>query len=1115
MRGFRKKLFIFSLILPIYALALSFVLAATNSSLGSDIVINYIPPNVSNGSSLNKLLKQRPTETDDKTTISITFDYYTNNNREDGYVIDGVNVIENTKPIQLDWKDNPNNPDAPQLNDVQMYRVEHNGKVDVYALSEKDIVAKGDMSYLFTHFLNLKSIYLKNFKTDEMTRMDFFFAYNDTLTDIYYGPDFDTSKVTSMRYLFYDDTAFETIDLSRYNTSQVTNMSYFFSNCSNLKNIIYGDEFTTANVTTMDGVFSYSALETIDLSRYNTSQVISMAALFNACSNLKNIVYGDEFSTANVKNMDWMFSSAAIDTLDLSNWNTSQVTNMSNFCRSCPNLQSVILGDIFDTRKVISCRFMFSGCKSLKNVEFGQNCTFESATDMAAMFFGSDKLESLDLSGFNTQNVTLMSQMFENCSMLQSIDLTNFNTSQVTGMQNMFKDCPALTEIKGLESFNTSQVKNFGSMFIRCKSLTDISEVKNFNTEQATDMSDMFYGCSLLTELDVSGYVTPNVTTLSGMFYNCSGLTSLNLSNFNTSKVTRCDGMFNNCSSLESITFGQNCTFDATENMSSMFNNCSSLQTIDVSNFNTQNATTMQSMFGNCSSLTEINGLGNFNTSQVKNMRSMFDRCSLLTSIDVSSFHTENVENMYAIFYNCSSLTEINGLGNFNTSQVKNMSCMFAGCSSLTELDLTNFNTSNATTFEAMFWNCTKLQTIKGIEDFNTSNVTIMGGTGPANSTRGMFENCNALKSLDLSKWDTSKVTAFGWMFANCKALTELDLRNFSTESCVSIADQWWFRLGGGMFYGCSALETIKFGPKFTCEKIEYFGGLFNSCTNLTTIEGLQYFNLKNATNLECFFFNCSSLTEIVGIANWDIQNVTQIGGMFAKCENLNSLNLSNWNTKNVQGFYEGSWARVGMFQGCTNLTEIIFGENFTTSNATTMHGMFNGCSNLISLDLSGFDTHNVTDMNGMFNGCSHLTELDLSNFDTHNVTDMSWMFHTCYALTEIIGLEHFNTSNVTTMNRMFLGMPIESLDLSNFDTSKVNDCSFMFYICTNLQNIYVGENWSMENATVHNNMFTSCSKLPHWEENGRVTDKTYAYAGQNQETGKWGYLTHISEKEI
>ena len=54
------------------------------------------------------------------------------------------------------------------------------------------------------------------------------------------------------------------------------------------------------------------------------------------------------------------------------------------------------------------------------------------------MFYNCCNLESLDLSSFNTQNVTNMKGMFLSCKKLQNLDLSSFNTQKVINMSGMF-----------------------------------------------------------------------------------------------------------------------------------------------------------------------------------------------------------------------------------------------------------------------------------------------------------------------------------------------------------------------------------------------------------------------------------------------------------------------------------------------------------------------------------------------------------------------------------------------------------------------------------------------------------------------------------------------------
>ena len=114
----------------------------------------------------------------------------------------------------------------------------------------------------------------------------------------------------------------------------------------------------------------------------------------------------------------------------------------------------------FKFKKLLnSCNFMLSGCESLS---------------------------SIDLSNFNTQNVTNMGYMFYNCNSLTSLDLSNFNTQKVTNMESMFDDCNSLSSL----------------------------DLSNFNTQNVTNMESMFSGCNLLSSLDFSNFNTQNVTEM-------------------------------------------------------------------------------------------------------------------------------------------------------------------------------------------------------------------------------------------------------------------------------------------------------------------------------------------------------------------------------------------------------------------------------------------------------------------------------------------------------------------------------------------------------------------------------------------------------------------------
>ena len=172
-------------------------------------------------------------------------------------------------------------------------------------------------------------------------------------------------------------------------------------------------------------------------------------------------------------------------------------------------------------------------------------------TNTNHIFCKCSSLTNINLSNFNTQNVTNMCWMFYECSSLTNIDLSKLNTQNVMDMSSMFFGCSSLTNID-LSNFNTQNVKDMYGMFSGCKSLININ-ISNFNTQNIISMSWMFKGCSSLININLSNFNTQNVTYMSDMFSGCTSITNINLSNFNTDRVTNMNGMFSGCTFLTNV----------------------------------------------------------------------------------------------------------------------------------------------------------------------------------------------------------------------------------------------------------------------------------------------------------------------------------------------------------------------------------------------------------------------------------------------------------------------------------------------------------------------------------------------------------------------------------
>lgn len=198
-------------------------------------------------------------------------------------------------------------------------------------------------------------------------------------------------------------------------------------------------------------------------------------------SSIKNVVFEPSFKGYEPNSLYRLFyENTGLKTItELENLNTSKVTDMS---------------------------YMFYGCWSLGEFDI-EKLNTSSVTNMSYMFYNCSSPSSLDLSGFDTRNVTNMSHMFDACYSFKSIKFgDNFDTSKVTNMYYMFNDCCSL-EALDLTGFNTSNVTDMGGMF-RLKrfeqALKHIYVSDKFTTDKVSSSSSMFDGCTDLRNFDAS-----------------------------------------------------------------------------------------------------------------------------------------------------------------------------------------------------------------------------------------------------------------------------------------------------------------------------------------------------------------------------------------------------------------------------------------------------------------------------------------------------------------------------------------------------------------------------------------------------------------------------------
>ena len=194
------------------------------------------------------------------------------------------------------------------------------------------------------------------------------------------------------------------------------------------------------------------------------------------------------------------------------------------------------------------------------------------------------------------------------------------------------------------------------------------------------------------------------------------------------------------------------------------------------------------------------------------------------------------------------------------------------------------------------------------------------------NSTHYMFYNCDSLISLDLSNFNTQKVTEMSFMFSGCKSLISLDLSNFNTQKVNDMSY---------MFSGCNSLISLDLSS-FNTQNVTTMYYMFSGCNSLISLD-LTTFNTHKVNDMAFMFTNCDSLVSI-DLSNFNTQNVKNIYFMFYNCRSLISLDLSNFNIQQIDNF-------GNIFVGCNSLIAL---DLHITNLIKINSSAFYDCSSLV-----------------------------------------------------------------------------------------------------------------------------------------------------------------------
>ena len=674
-----------------------------------------------------------------------------------------------------------------------------------------------------------------------------------------------------------------------------------------------------------------------------------------------------------------------------------------------------------------------------------------------------------------------------NSSTLKKADLKHLDTSGVTNLSMAFANMPNIKSID-LSGVDLSHATNIDNMFYNNPNLesVNLSGVKFGNVRSA---NAVFYGDAKLTDVDMSGVDLSHVNGANAWFMGDSNLTTVDFSNVTfpdkfTNTFAHADGKLKNVN----LTGAKNVPASILKVYVRALGN-SGATSIDLRGINFDRVTDLSGWFANMPNIKSID-LSGVDLSHATNIDNMFYNNPNLESVNLSGVKFGNVMKAGAVFYGDKNLTDLN-MSDVDLTKVHNIKAWFIGDNNLSKV---NFNN---TTFPETFDN---LPTNK------ITNVNISGAKNvPASILKAYVKALgnSGATSIDLRGINFDRVTDLSGWFANMPNIKSIDLSGVDLSHATNIDN---------MFYNNPNLESVNLsGVKFG--NVRSANAVFYGDAKLTDVD-MSGVDLSHVNGANAWFMGDSNLTTV------DFSNVTfpdKFTNTFAHADGkLKNVNLTG--AKNVPADFLRAYVKSEANSGATSIDVSNFDLN--KNDLSDLSGLFTNMPNLKEVNVTGLVTDKVKNVSRMFYNDSALTTIvGLDTWDTSNVTDMSYIFASFTNPTtdnhKPQGLEHtgslkaldlsgWKTSNVTNMACMFTGQNhLETLKgLSNWNTSKVTNMAQMFHGLSKLQDGSLGDlsKWDTSNVTDMTYMFavmslqTDLSFVNGWKT-GMVTDMSYMFA--------------------
>jgi len=472
---------------------------------------------------------------------------------------------------------------------------------------------------------------------------------------------------------------------------------------------------------------------------------------FDGFANVTAFAGLDNIDVSEATDLAYLFAGcASVESLDLADFNTANVVDMTGMFDSCTALTTVYATGGFSTSALTNAEaFVFN---TNPNLVGGKGTAYADANRGAA-YARLDKAPSAPgyftrlpeaVAVWSSATKTLTFRYDAEDYGVKGTDWFSVSDQQKDGLaypahrsradvaENVVFDASFAT-------FRPTTCQNWFSTFAVLKSVTGL---ENLNVSETVNFTAMFKGCGELTALDLSTFAPAQAKYMSKMFENCAKLKCIEASDrFQLPLVEQSASMFAGCTALVG---GAGTVYDAGEvDMLRAVVDSPEMPGYFTGKY--PNGRAMAVLSDGGTKLTFRYGSADYGMEGIDWFAFADDGSApgysgvggTVAKVEIDySFRTVSLRHLTELFKGFGSLTYIGNLKYLDTRSVVDMRELFASCSTLETLDLGTFDTANVTNFAAMFQNCTSLATI-----YASSKFVVDGS-----DCTDMFDNCSSLQ---------------------------------------------------------------------------------------------------------------------------------------------------------------------------------------------------------------------------------------------------------------------------------------------------------------------------------------------------------------------------------